>query len=286
MHHHRGEVVAIVIRHRLVAVEQAQHQRLLSGEDTGKMQLIEHSLDAVGMLADVLEKQDAAIDLWKMRRPDEVRNDGEVASPQRALAIDVRAVERTLHLMTILIQQRPAMIECKVRGHLTAEIVGRHRAGEGDHIGVRQCGQLERSEITVAQPTFFRARDRAEVELFDEARPTITAACSHRELDVRVTGHPHHGGEPLVVGGPQTAASACCRSSRRSHDDPAPITAPPLARSPLAPDEARGRIEADAVAARDHCKLEAQWLIGARQKKPTAIGRTRRRTHPPSTVVW
>src|SRR5438552_15430111 len=63
---HRREIVAIVVGARRVAIERAQQQRALTAQDPGVMQLIEHALDPVRMLSDVLDEQNAAFDAGKV----------------------------------------------------------------------------------------------------------------------------------------------------------------------------------------------------------------------------
>ena len=60
---HRRRVVAVVVLRELVAVERAEQHRALPRQNAGEMQLVEHPLDPIRMLADVLEEQDAAVDV-------------------------------------------------------------------------------------------------------------------------------------------------------------------------------------------------------------------------------
>src|SRR4051794_16925710 len=106
-----GQVVAIVVGRRLIAVEHAEHQRALAGQNTGEMQLMEHALDAVRMLADIFEEQDAAIDRREMMSADEVRDHREIAAPQHAFALEIGPVESAIDDMLRAIEQTPAMFQ-------------------------------------------------------------------------------------------------------------------------------------------------------------------------------
>lgn len=56
-------------------------------------QLQQHALDAIRMLADILDEQDAALD-WYPRRPDQVGDGAQVAAPQDAGGRARRLVRR------------------------------------------------------------------------------------------------------------------------------------------------------------------------------------------------
>ena len=80
------DIVAGVVRMQLVFGEGAKQHGALPREHARMQQLMQHALDPVRMLADVLEKQDAAVDLREVWRADEMRHHREVAAPQRACA--------------------------------------------------------------------------------------------------------------------------------------------------------------------------------------------------------
>ena len=81
-----------------------------------------------------------------------------------------------------------------------AEIVGGHRPGERLHSGMRQCRQLEGREVAVADPALACRGERAIVERVEEARPAVSAAHGHREIDIGCGRHAQHRGAALVVG--------------------------------------------------------------------------------------
>ena len=93
---HRRGVVTVVVRGELVAVERAQQHRALSRQDAGEVKLIEHPFDAVRVLGDVLEKENPVLDARQVRCSDEMRDQREVAAPQRPFAFEIRTVERAL----------------------------------------------------------------------------------------------------------------------------------------------------------------------------------------------
>src|SRR5205823_10511066 len=126
-----------------------------AAEDAGVMELIEHALDPVRMLADVFEKKDSAVDAWKIRRTREMRHEREVAAPEHPLGLEARrTVQRKSSDVLATEQQAPAMLQRECRRRLSAEIIRRERAGKRDHAGCRQGGELEGGEIAVAEPTF------------------------------------------------------------------------------------------------------------------------------------
>src|SRR6185437_1920096 len=79
----RRQIVSVVVRRGLEAVEAAEEDRALPREHAGEMQLVEHSLDPVRMLADVFEHQDTAGYRRKMRASDQMGDHRQVAAPER-----------------------------------------------------------------------------------------------------------------------------------------------------------------------------------------------------------
>jgi hypothetical protein len=75
------------------------------------MQLIEHPLDPIWLLADVLEHQDAAVHRRKMRRAYQVRDHRQVAAPQRPARCEIRGtLQRQFDLVARACEERPAMM--------------------------------------------------------------------------------------------------------------------------------------------------------------------------------
>ena len=97
-----GQVIAAVVAVELVLGELPQQDRALPREHAGMVQLVQHALDAIRVLAHVLQEQDAAVDARKVRRADQVRDHGQVAAPERARRAEFgRSVEIAVHLVGI-----------------------------------------------------------------------------------------------------------------------------------------------------------------------------------------
>ena len=107
------------------------------------MELIEHALDPVRMLSDVLDEQNAAFDAWKVRCSDQVRQHRQVAAPQRALGGELRrAFEGELDGVLGTREQAPAVVERERRGRLGAKVVRRERSA-GDRLEDRERGHAD-----------------------------------------------------------------------------------------------------------------------------------------------
>ncbi|MEW5304754.1 MAG: hypothetical protein WDW36_007345 [Sanguina aurantia] len=72
--------------------EIAQQQRALAPQDAGQVQLVQQPLDAKRRLADVLDIQDAALDVGKIRRADEAAKHRQIATPERPLDVDFSTI--------------------------------------------------------------------------------------------------------------------------------------------------------------------------------------------------
>jgi hypothetical protein len=57
----------------------------LTCQNAGIQELCEHAFNAVRVLAHVFQKQDAALDLRKIRRAHEGAQDGQIATPQTGM---------------------------------------------------------------------------------------------------------------------------------------------------------------------------------------------------------
>ena len=71
------------MRRQFVLGELPQHHRFLLGQNTRMQQLGEHALNAVGVFADVFQKQNTTLDLREIRRAQEAHQHGQIAAPQR-----------------------------------------------------------------------------------------------------------------------------------------------------------------------------------------------------------
>lgn len=185
---HRLHVVAVVVLERPRARELPEHERLLAREHPRQVQLVDHSFDPERLLVDVLDEQDAALDVGHVRRADERREDREVAAPQRARHVDA------LHLRRLgddrrgrLRQRLPEVLHREVARRFRAEVGRQHRPAEGLDTRLRVQRELDRGEIAVtderdrlvAQAAF----EPAIIEPVQDARGAVAAA--HRERDVR-----------------------------------------------------------------------------------------------------
>ena len=145
----------------------------------------------------------------QMRRADEMRDHREVAAPQRALAVEIRTVERALDSMPVAAEQTPAMVERESRRRLGAEVVRRHRPGEGRHAGVRERRELERGEVAVAEPSLAGERERREIDAIEQPRPAVAAAHRHRDVRRRGCRPSARSRRAARRRSPRSAASAC-----------------------------------------------------------------------------
>src|SRR5260370_26025455 len=98
------------------------------------MKLIEHPLDAIRMLAGIFDEQNAAVDVREVRRPNEMRQHGQISAPENSLSVEWSgSLEATVHRVSIPAQPSPAMLARKSGRRFAAQIVRDHRTGEADH---------------------------------------------------------------------------------------------------------------------------------------------------------
>src|ERR1022692_435544 len=161
---HRDDVIAVVVVAEIEIAEVTQDDRALTLQDAGKMELVEHPFDAIGVLAGVFEQQNTAVDRRKVWRSHEMRQHRKVPAPKDPFDV-ARAgtVEFAFDRVSLRSQQSPTMLQRKRGGCLGTEIVRRHRPGETHHALVRESGQLKRGEIAVAKPPFPGRGDDSEV---------------------------------------------------------------------------------------------------------------------------
>ena len=91
--------------------------------------------------------------------PDEMRDQRQVAAPERPLDVDVGPVERADRPRAA--RRRAASssgAERERRRRRGAEVVGGHRSGEGHHSAARERRQLEGGEVAVPHPALAAAR--------------------------------------------------------------------------------------------------------------------------------
>src|ERR1700694_2599301 len=127
---HGINVVAVVVGAKLDAAEVAKNDSLLSLQRAGEMKLVEHPLDAIWMLAGILDEQNAAIDVGEVRRPNEMRQHRQVAAPEDSFSGErTGSVELAVHRVLIRAKQSPAMFGRERGRRFGAEIVSGHRTG-------------------------------------------------------------------------------------------------------------------------------------------------------------
>ena len=147
---HGVEREAVVVRGQPVFGEFAQYYCLLAREYASVMQLIQHPFDAKRRFVDVLEKEDAAIDLRHIGRADKRHDERQVAAPQRTFRldrIDLRRVETQCG--DGLAQRAPKGVPGLGFELLRTEMGGQHRAAESHEARSRQQRQLNRGEVAV-----------------------------------------------------------------------------------------------------------------------------------------
>src|SRR5574337_1140423 len=186
----RRQVVAVVACARLALAEAAQDQRLLAAEHAGQVQLIEHALDPVRRLADVLDKQDAAVDRGEPRRTEQAAQHGEIAAPQRATQVEAgldAAVPR--HAQRRRSQRGPELLPAELAARFGAQI-GQQRAAERAQAAPGVQGHLQRGEIAVPDQRHRRQlQARAQggvIQTGQQPRRAITAAGDQRDVRQRI----------------------------------------------------------------------------------------------------
>src|ERR1700676_5225198 len=197
---HGIDVIAVVVGAKLYAAEVAENNSALRLQRAGEMKLIEHPLDAIRMLAGIFDEQNTAVDVRKVRRPNEMRQHGPVSAPENSFGVErARSVEPAIHRVLVRAEQSPAMFGGERRRRFGTEIVRGHRTREADHALMREGGQLKGGEIAVAQPPFPSRGDGTEVDAVEEPRPPVAPAHGDRDVDLRIVGHAHDCGETLIV---------------------------------------------------------------------------------------
>ena len=215
--HHVLEAVAAVQRALAPIAEGAQQHRLLALQHAGLLQLQQQTLHPVGVLADVLQKQDATLDLGPVRRAQQRDHHCQVAAPQQAAA--VQPVEAGLGAEAHRLQLARHRLGKTFTGDLVhatglvaaAEIVAGHRPVPAAGAGVGQQAQLQRGEIGISHPAralLDRSCDARPVDAVEQAAQAIAAAAGHGHCG-RGIGHPVEGVEPgLVAAGKALVAGA------------------------------------------------------------------------------
>ncbi len=216
--------VAAVQRRGLPAAEVAQQQRALRVDHAGLLQLQQHALDAVRVLADVFEEQQPAAQASP--RPvagaQQRQQHRQVAAPQRAARVEpVEAVGGTkadrLELAGHGLDEGIGgdLVDATLGG-AAAEVVDRQRPGPARDAGMRPQRQQQRGEVAVADPAraaLDAAREQRPVEAVEQPGEAVAAAGGQRDAG-RGGGDAVQRGQPRRV----VAGKALVARQRRRVD--------------------------------------------------------------------
>ena len=241
----RLQRVAAVLRRRAPGVDGAHQHQLLRRQHTRLQQLQQAALDAVGVLVDLLDEQNAAADAREMRRAEQAAQGGEVAAPQRAahtqtvmpgIGTKAHRLELATHRFA---EDLGRDLVDPAFGVAAAEVVDGQRPGPAAGLGMRQQAQLQRRQVAVADPacaTLDAAGKQRPVDAVEQPHQPVAAARCQSDGRRRV-GHPVQrdqsgvvaAGKSLVAGqriGVQAGlethpveAAAGQAQSRRADDD-------------------------------------------------------------------
>ena len=152
---HVVEVEARAVRKRVGAGEHAEDEAAEAVEDAREAEPREQAVDAVRRLADVLDDEDRAREVGQEGRPEQGRDEREVAADERALGLARREAER-------LLVARPGEVDTPVSppasrqkcASVSASRCGQsgrdHRAREARQAGLREEREVERRDVRVA----------------------------------------------------------------------------------------------------------------------------------------
>ena len=168
------------------------------------MQLQQHPLDAIRMLVDVLDEQDATVDRRQVWRSCQVNERAQVATPQETAGI-ARWLSRCRDVDTVGIARecRAPMQQRELRNagrRVGTEIMTRGRASKGRRPMMREHRHLQRGAIAVAAKDFLRTRDQVVVDPVQQSREPVAAARGHHDVDVVAREHPVETLDPFGIG--------------------------------------------------------------------------------------
>mmetsp|Transcript_1646 Transcript_1646/g.4711 ORF Transcript_1646/g.4711 Transcript_1646/m.4711 type:complete len:354 (+) Transcript_1646:610-1671(+) len=204
------DAIAAVQRRLVRAAEITEQHRRLGVDDARLLQLQQHALDPVGMLIDVFEEEDAALDLGPVRRAQQRAQHREVAAPEPAARLQAvetgRRVTRRLAEAHRLQRAAHRLDKAIARdlvdaafGLAAAEVIAGQRARpHRQALAMGDQSVLQRGQVAVADPAravFDAVPDAAPVDLVEQPGQAIAAARrqSHRRCRVRDA---MQGGEP------------------------------------------------------------------------------------------
>ena len=203
----------VAIAFGLFPAEVAQQHGALAIQHARVQQLGHQPLHAVGVLIDLFQEQDAAVDARKERGAQQRADHAEVAAPERAFGLEARrrAFTPKAHQFQ---PARQGVSQRFQRGGIHVGRVGsvemrdQRRAGPGGGACPGQHGQVEGGEVREAQPLLAAGGQTLEVQLFQVAGDAIAAPAGHDGGGVGFDG-PLEGlqarlvvaGKALLVGG-------------------------------------------------------------------------------------
>ncbi|MNE68517.1 hypothetical protein D3C80_1641870 [compost metagenome] len=114
-------------------------------------ELQQHALDAERMFVDILQHQNAVINIRQPGRTNQRDQHGQVSAPQLSLTLTLtlRAIALPCNLQNGILQRPPEMRLRKGVQLRCTKVRCKHRAAKGDDVMPRQQTQLDDGEIAV-----------------------------------------------------------------------------------------------------------------------------------------
>ena len=203
----------VAIAFGLFPAEVAQQHGALAIQHARVQQLGHQPLHAVGVLVDLFQEQDAAVDARKERGAQQRADHAEVAAPERAFGLEARgrAFTPKAHQFQSARQGVGQRFQCggiHVRRVGGVEMRDQRRASPGGGACPGQHGQVEGGEVREAQPFLAAGGQTLEIQLFQVAGDAVAAPAGHDGGGVGLHG-PLEGlqarlvvtGKALLVGG-------------------------------------------------------------------------------------
>ena len=144
-------------------------------------ELGEHAVDPVGGLADVLEHEQRASIVRRVRRAGERREEREVAADEpaaRAAAADRARRGRVAERIAPLDHRAHERVAREV-----AELLARRRAVIGDELAARADGGVQRGDVGVAEQHARPSRERRVVEVREQTHRAVAATHAPDRVD-------------------------------------------------------------------------------------------------------
>jgi hypothetical protein len=200
------------------ATEAADQQAGDAVQHAGEAQLGQHAVDAVGLLADVLDEQQRAVDLGQEGRAQQGAEHCEVAAdepPAGAAAAAERMRRGAAHRVADAPAARQAL-EQRVRvgrGAGQAPVAGGHRRVQRRDAGLG-AQRMQHGQVAVADQQLARVRQQAGVEVVQQPDAARAAAQCQHGVEARLgeggmhVGQAHRVGRGEEVQQPETLSTA------------------------------------------------------------------------------